>query len=212
MIFRLLCASVLAFALTGCTEYIRRASYDIRLVDVERPANAQQAFGSQALKTVTIDSQDHGVFEDSLVRVGWVTSADGLAFQLTNKTSQSIRLLWDQAAIVDEYGVSHRVSHNGALNTQAFSVQPPSVIVRKSIFEDVVMPGGKTRIFPTLVTGPDKEQLTSGLEWYRGKPLQVLLPLQAQGEVYEYLFVFRVNDVHLSEPAEWESTSVDSNQ
>jgi len=152
-----------------------------------------------------------------MVRVLWFPTARNVAFVLNNKTDYSIRVVWNDAAFVDTGGVSHRVMHEGVKYADRNNPQPPSVIVRRGTVRDFVLPTtnvywregfysryssipGSWEHTPLLpISGSDRYKLKSEADGLVGKTYQVLLPLQIEDVVNDYIFIFRIDRVELGE-------------
>jgi len=172
--------------LAGCATY--RAYYDIGLTEVERPAQAKQRYGEQKITKVEEEGINKYFFEDEMVKIVWIPTSSQLSFILTNKTDHSIKIVWDEAAFVDENGVSHRVMHSGVKYIDRNNPQPPSVVVRKGTIMDLIMPtdnvyyvsgqyGGwrEAPLFP--VSSVTAEELKSKAQKYIGKTVMVHLKI-----------------------------------
>jgi len=196
---------VMAF-LTGCTTY--RAYYDIGLTEVERPAQAKQRYGEQKVTQIEEEGVNKYLFEDEMVKIVWIPTSSQVSFILTNKTNHSIKIVWDEAAFVDEKGISHRVMHSGVKYIDRNNPQPPSVVVRNGTITDLVIPtdnvyyvsgkyGGwrEAPLFPA--SSVTAEELRSKAQKYVGKTIQVLLPIQIEDVVNEYIFTFEVKSVNV---------------
>ena len=190
-----------AFAIfAGCAS--NRAYYDVGLREVERPAEAKERYGEQLVSTIDEDGTTKYSFEDALVKVVWIPTVSQFLFVLTNKTDHSMRIVWDEAAFVDENGLSQRVTHSGVRYIDRNSHQPPTVVVREGTVADSIIPsdniyyqsgrygGWRERpLFPVSTMSADE------LNERVGNTVQILLPLQIQDIINEYLFVFVVQDV-----------------
>lgn len=203
--------ALLVFFLVGCTTY--RAYYDIGLKEVERPAQAKERYGAQKITQVEEGGMEKYYFEDDMVKIVWIPTASQVSFVLTNKTDHSIKIVWDEAAFVDENGVTHRVMHSGVKYIDRNNPQPPSIVVRKGSVSDLIIPTDniyywsgydsgwrKTPLFPTYSVVGDSTaatQLRSKSKKYIGKTIQVLLPLQIEDVVNEYIFTFEVKNVEV---------------
>ena len=196
---------------SGCASY--RAYYDIGLTEVERPAQAKARYGEQKITTTKEEGVEKYYFEDELLKILWLPSSLNISFALSNKTDHSIKIIWDEAAYVDSIGVSHRVMHSGVKYTDRNSPQPPTVVPRKGTINDLIFPsdyvdyvsgqyGGwrEQPLFPSAmdqISNPNasEELLKAEAEKYLGKSVQVLLPLQIEDTINEYIFTFTVNGV-----------------
>lgn len=197
----------LVVLLTGCSPFT--AYYDIALKRVERPAQAQERYGEQEVTIVAEEGVNKYFFEDEFIKIAWIPTADQLSFVLTNKTNHSIKIIWDEAAFVDENGISHRVIHSGVKYIDRNSTQPPSVVVRNGTVTDLVIPtdniyyvSGKyggwhvAPLFPKSAVSAEELRAKAGK--YIGKTIQVLLPLQIEEVVNEYIFTFEVKNVEVN--------------
>jgi hypothetical protein len=214
------CASFLTMDPPKSFSYI--GNYSIELISVERPESAKERYGEIKIDSVTNDTSYKYLFEDSLVQILWVATSGKIAFHLFNKTDHSIKIPWDEAAYVDENGASHRVMHGGIKYSERENPQPPSVVVRKGSIQDIFFPtdyvyyeegkygGWKNKSLfldydfhyesinmPSLNSGvyntldDFKQAVIANL----GKTYQVLLPLQIQDVVNDYIFTFKVKDI-----------------
>lgn len=198
------------------------AVYQISLSKVERPEKASARYGLQKVDAVTTDNKYKFSFEDDLVRVLWLVGSRKVSFLLQNKTDYSIKIPWDEAAFVDEFGRSHRVMHSGVKYTDRDKPQPPSVIVRKGSIEDIVFPTDyvswssgtrysagswdeKSLFLDHDFHGAYLKGTYSSLDAFEkavtnnvGKQIQVLLPLQIQDVINDYIFTFNVDKVTVS--------------
>lgn len=188
---------VVVFACAACAPQYQ-ATYDLSLAAVERPETARQQYGAQVLVNVNEDSAYR--FEDELVRVVWTPTATNLGVRIENKTSHTIRVIWDNAAFVDKDGESQRVMHSGVRYIERDQPQPPSVIVRGGHIEDVIIPTEYVRPSSSLgwdemsffpITG-SVAKADSTLAEYVGRRVQVLLPLEIQGVQNDYIFSFDI--------------------
>lgn len=191
------------------------ADYQISLIKVERPEKATTRYGVQKVDAVTTDTKYKYAFEDDMVRILWFVNSRRIAFLLQNKTDYSIKIPWDEAAYVDEMGRSHRVMHSGVKYTDRDKSQPPSVIVRRGSIEDTIYPtdyiswrsgtrysAGWWSEKPLLLDRDFRGQYLTGFEnavkMNIGKQIQVLLPLQIQDVINDYIFTFNVDSVTAS--------------
>ncbi len=198
---------IMLFGLIGCVTF-HQALYDFELQKVERPAQAKEKYGDQKIATTQEEGVNKYVFEDEMIRVLWFPTTYEINFSLTNKTSHSIKIIWDDAVYVDVNGISHRVMHSGVKYIDRNNPQTPTIIVRNGSIEDLVVPtdnvfylsgqyGGweKKPLFPIIANSV--EDLNTEVEPYRNKTFQVLLPLQIEDVVNEYIFVFNIRDIQI---------------
>jgi hypothetical protein len=213
-----LCGFML-FLLTGCDTITYYADYQLSLDRVEHPKNVPNIYGVQKIDTLMGNSKYNYCFEDSLVRILWLADSKQIIFSIENKTDNTIKIHWDDAAFVDENNHNHRVIHSGVKYNNRANPQPPSVIVRRGIFEDFVFPTDYIQFVPgndktepywieqtffmysekhdiTEQTTPEtNDKFKAAADENIGKLCQVLLPMQIDSTVHEYIFTFRVANV-----------------
>jgi hypothetical protein len=202
------------------------ASYSISLSRVERPSKASTRYGQQKIESIT-DPKYKYIFEDDLVKVLWLANGRSIFFSIQNKTDHSIKIPWDEAAYIDTNGSSHRVMHSGVKYTDRANPQAPSIIARKASIEDIVFPTDyvywkeRTPVFsacweekPLLANhdffeGKYVQSQYSSFEAFEqeaksnvGKSFQVLMPLQIEDVVNDYIFTFVIDSVICTQKTE----------
>ena len=203
--FALLCATIVVTVLSGCQTYF--ASYDISLKEVVTPSQVKDKYGEQKIYNIDSMGVKRYYFENAMVKIFWLPTSSNVNFTIYNKTDFSIKILWDDAAYLDETGKSHRVMHSGVKYIDRSNPQPPTVIPRRGSIDDLVFPvdnvyfisgeyGGWDEIplFPNR--GQTMEEVKQKAQPYVGKSFQVLLPLSIQDVVNEYTFTFLINNVN----------------
>ena len=205
---------LLSFLLSGCTTMCI-VEYDISLHSVERFVDAEERYGEQEIMTIQEGDTWKYVFEDEIVKILWEPTVSRTHFILTNKTNHPIKIIWDEAILIDDEGISHKVTHTGVKFIDIYSSQAESIIPGKGSITDVIVSldhiyydigsglGKYTDrnwreepIFPTIFEyTKDIEQRTKTLI---GKIYQILLPFQIENVINEYIFTFAVEDVKVS--------------
>ena len=193
----------LATMLTSCMTY--QGFYILGLQEVERPENAKERYGESKIINFEEEGKTKYSYEDELIKIVWLPLSTQFAFTLENKSDNSIKIIWDEAVYVDENGSSGRVMHSGVKYVDRSNPQPPTVVVKKAKVDDVVVPtdniyyisgqygGWQTKpLFPNQAT--TQEELNALTQKYVGKTVKILLPLQIQETVNEYIFSFKVEN------------------
>jgi hypothetical protein len=188
--------------LPSCAQHF--ALYDISLEHVERPAERASRYGQRVTTAMKSDQIRPFTFEDSLVLVQWIPSDSDFSVTIRNRTDQTVKVIWDDAAFVDPDGISHRVMHGGVRFVKRSESQPPSVIVGKGMVVDIIVPAdfvalaSEWRVLPFLPTPHpdwDPRLFRAAAKASVGKTVQVLLPLEFEGVTNDYLFTFVVRGV-----------------
>lgn len=128
-----------AYSLFACVP-THFASYDIGLKEVERPADAKERYGKSKIIRFKEEGKTKYSFKDGLIKIIWLPTASQFNFVLTNKTSHSIKINWDEAVYVDESGMSKRVIHSGVKYVDRSNPQPLTVVARGATISDMVFP------------------------------------------------------------------------
>ncbi|MEX2326315.1 MAG: hypothetical protein WD558_01165 [Pseudomonadales bacterium] len=198
---KLIALLVVAFFVAGCvpTHYVR---YDIGLKEVERPSDAKKRYGEPKIVQFEEEGKTKYSFEDGMLKIVWLPISSQFGFFLTNKTSHSIKIVWDEAVYVDESGVSKRVMHSGVKYIDRNNPQPFTTVARGATISDIVLPtdnvyylsGLGWRESPLLPnSGTQKPEIENKARGVVGKNVQVLLPIKIEDVVNEYVFVFSID-------------------
>lgn len=195
----ILCA--LVALLMGCDVYT--GIYKVGLQEVEAPAFINGQPGESRIVKI---SDSLNTYVDELIGIKWLTSAKEFVFYLTNKSKWTMMILWDQAVYVDEKGYSERVFHSGVKLVDKNSFQTPTVIVKGTMINDMIMPTGKVNFVSGQNAGwveaplfennaKTPEEFAALKKKYVGSVVKILLPIKIEGKTIEYLFTFKVKDL-----------------
>lgn len=193
----------LNFCLVGCLPYY--GVYSVGLQNVERSDAIKENYAESKIVNFKEAETSKYSYEDDLIKAVWLPMSTQFSFTLENKTDNSIKIIWDEAAYVDEKGSSGRVMHSGVKFIDRSNPQPPTVIVKKAKIDDIIIPtdnvyfvsgqygGWRTKpLFPNRAATQEELKLLS--ENYIGKTIKILLPLQIQENISEYIFTFNVEN------------------
>lgn len=182
--------------------------FRIWLNDVERSTKASYIYGHYSLEQVKVSVGAVWIFEDDNVKIGWVPDKqlNGMNFWLFNKTDYTITIRWEEGSFVDENGQNHRIIHSGVKYIDRNLPQPPSIIVKKKTLDDIVIPSdyvyweeilrGNWKVRPFFIPrGKTKEEVILNARTNIGKTFQILLPFEINNAIHEYLFIFKIYDV-----------------
>jgi hypothetical protein len=191
---------LIAFMLIGCASFSGR--YNLGLQEVERPANAQERYGEPKIVSFEEDGITIYSYEDDMIEIVWFPLSAQFSFILQNKTEHSLRIIWDEAVYVDENGSSGRVLHSGVRFIDRNNSQSPSIVAKNTVIDDIVVPAGNIyyesgqgewRTAPLFENSAStQEELDALAQKYIGKTVEILLPLQIEETVNEYIFILRI--------------------
>lgn len=171
-------ATTVLIGANGCAS--RRG--DLALDKVQIPGSTPSPNG------VTDIGAAGGVYEDEFLQITWTWGKtalkSSLKFDLLNKTSNTMQVLWDDAAIVTHDGETHRVYHEDVRFFERTSVFPPSSIPSGARLAEAITPLDYVTVTDTI--GISAKPLFRR----NGGPmsLQVLLPVTINGARQEYRF------------------------
>lgn len=198
--------------LASCSAFTTKfVQYDIGLDQVERPEDALERYGEYVIEKSDSADVSRYLFEDNLVGIVWVATGGSIAFELENKTSHSLKIIWDEAVFIDVDGTSGRIMHSGVKYIDRNSSQPPTVVARGSRITDIILPTDRVRYVEGQYGGwredpivnpyssTDVAMLQRAKENV-GRSFRILLALEIEGVVNEYIFSFKIYDAEVPSP------------
>lgn len=169
----------------------REGTYSVNLYSVEAPSG---------LKLGIIDSTK-SKYEDSLITIEWKYATSQIEFDLTNNTSKTIRVIWDDAVFISISNESNRIFHKGVKYTERENPQQPTAIYKSSILSDLIAPtsystftsgqyGGWTSK-PLIPVAQGFWSTSKYDETLIGKVMRVVFPVKIEDKTFEYVFSFK---------------------
>ena len=125
-------------------------------------------------------------FEDALIKSQFYVGNTSISIILQNKTSYTMKINWDNAAFIDENGISKRVIHEGVKLSDKNSPQAPSIIVRNGKISDSITPSDNIYYTSGEYGGWNYSNLTKG----KNVNISLLLPIEIEGVANDYIFNF----------------------
>ena len=178
--------------------------YILNLIEVERPADAQKRYGNSKIDSFEEEGKRKISFEDNMINIIWLPTDEEFSFILKNKTNNSIKIVWDEAVFVDENGSNSKVMHSGVKYIDKNNSQPPTIVMKNSSVNDIIVPtehiyyssgryGGWRTLSLISNTASSKEKLDELIASKVGKTVHILLPLQIEETINEYIFTFKID-------------------
>lgn len=151
-------------------------------------------------------------YEDEKISIVFVIDEKAINFRLKNKTASVMKLIWDEASIV-QFGKAQKVMHLGVKYTNRSESQPPTVVPPNAAIDDLIIPSdniyyrqGYYSKYSSSAGGWEQHDLFQTMDLnnqeYRttilnskGQKFTVYLPIQHEGSTLEYTFEFVVADV-----------------
>lgn len=162
--------------------------YVAKLSSVEKPSNPKIRYGEKSLS-----SQDNGVskflYEDNVISIIIFATPSQFSFELKNVSDNTLKIIWDEAVIVDVEGSSNKVMHKGIKYSARNESQPASTIIKGSSLDDLAAPTDKVYYSEYLKEWMNGSMFPSEPE-LTNKKLTLMLPIQIKDVINEYIFVF----------------------
>lgn len=185
-----------------CFEKDISGAYETILSGVEKPANENIRYG----ETKVI--KDEGVtkyrYNDDYIDILIYADNQKFNFSLKNISSNTLKLIWNEAVFIDSSGKSSKVMHVGTKYSQKDAEQPASVIIKNASLDDTVVPTTNVRYSDTLkdwVIDPMYPRETRGSinSKEATRPMysvKLMLPIQIKDITNEYIFTFNIKWVY----------------
>ena len=170
----------------------REGKYSLQLISVETPKD---------IPLGNVDSLT-STYEDTIMKITWQYAVSQIGFELTNKTNETLKLIWDDAAFISANNESGRVFHKGIKYTDRENPQSPTSIYKNTTLSDLVAPTsyvyyvsgqyGGWRSSPII--GVVASAFSKKVEYkpeLLGKTIRVVLPIKLVDKTLEYMFVFK---------------------
>jgi hypothetical protein len=172
--------------LTACAAYMSGSKYSYRyaLTDPDSPSMT---------------------YRDENIQITFAVGDKAINFDLKNLTSVSIKIIWDEASIV-QFGEAKRVMHSGIKYIDRNDPQAPTVIPPDARIEDLAMPTENVYFISGRYGGWEEHDLFATRDYgkpgisemilgYRGVNLILYLPIEMKGDVRNYKFELTITDV-----------------
>lgn len=147
-------------------------------------------------------------FSDEKIDIDFSIKESGIAFTLKNKTSQGLKVDWDQLALVMPDGASKRAIHEGVRLMEKSAAQAPAFVAPKSTLTDYLIPAENVyfdseRWRYTPLCSPyitPRAGTTGGVKRFdpslcEGKTYGVYFPMEIEGSRKEYNFTLRIDSI-----------------
>lgn len=188
----LLFLSLLSITCFGQKPDKRDGAYTAHLSSVEVSKNGNLG---------TVDTLS-SIYEDSLMKIDWTYATSQIEFDLKNKSEQTLKIIWDDAAFISLSNETSKIFHKGIKYTDRENSQPPTSIYKKTNLSDLISPTsyvsyvsgqyGGWRSRPLI---PAKGSIWSVKVEYDtsliGQVMRVVLPVKKDDQTIEYTFLFR---------------------
>lgn len=161
--------------------------YIATLNKVEKPSNSAIRFG----KTTVIKDEKVSKFSyvDNVIEIIIFATSTEFSFELKNVSTNSIKIIWDEAVFVDANGSTSKIMHVGTKYSERNSAQPPTTVIKGAKIEDVATPTDRVYYSESLKEWTSESMMPKEPK-LKDKQIQLMLPIQIKDVVNEYIFVF----------------------
>lgn len=182
----------LAVILSSCRSYdIYEDIYKVRLREVEQPENVKEQYSKSKITIFAEENETKNSYEDDFIKIIWLPALTEFGFTLENKSDNSIKIIWDEAVYIDEDNSSLKVIHSGVKYVDGEKAQPLTVIAKKTKINDLVTP--VDNIYYDSYSGGWYKLPLFSVQKSAGKTVKILLPIQIQETINEYIFSFKID-------------------
>jgi hypothetical protein len=163
------------------------------LIRVERPAIESERYGETQI--IEKEGITRYLYEDEFIEILIFGDSKQFNFSLKNVSTNTLKIIWNEAAFVNHKGITCKIMHQGIKFSQRESDQPPTSIIRGASIEDVAVPTCNVRYSEIL-----KEWVTDSMypegQLLKDYELRLMLPIQIKDVINEYIFIFRIDWIY----------------
>lgn len=166
-------------------------NYYYTLSKVVKPANKSIRYGK------TEERASDGLFsqyfyEDNIMSILIMGGEKQFEFSLTNKMTNSIKIVWDEASLVDENNMVSKIIHKGIKYINAQNAQPATTIPGGASISELIAPTSRIEYsdgwYQQSIVSSNKSNDPNVV----GKTIKILLPIEVNGVINEYVFCFTI--------------------
>lgn len=165
--------------------------YKTALVRVEKPEDASNRYSET--KIITDSGIEKYSFNDSTINILIYGTSESFYFELKNVSSNSLKIIWNEAGFVGLDGNTSKIMHKGITYSQREGDQPATTVIRGAKIEDLVCPTANVYYRDNGI-GRGWNILSMLPYEFKGKDIgeiRLMLPIQIKDVVNEYIFVFK---------------------
>lgn len=164
--------------------------YTLALTKVEKPIDPSIRYG----ETVVVKDSNLTKYSyvDNIIDLLIYANDRDFLISLKNISSNTIKIVWDEAVYVGVDNSSSKIIHTGTKYANRYESQPATVVIKNSKIEERITPSDLIYYDDVLYNKWTSEYLIRSGEKMLGKQMKLMLPIQIKDVMNEYLFVFDV--------------------
>ena len=174
--------------------------YKVILREVEQPENVKEQYSKSKITIFAEENETKNSYEDDSIKIIWLPALIEFSFTLENKSDTSIKIIWDEAVYIDEDSSSLKVIHSGVKYVDGEKAQPLTVIAKETKINDLVtLVDNIYYVNPSrYFSGGCRKLPLFSVQKSAGKTVKILLPIQIQETINEYIFSFKINHIRIN--------------
>lgn len=176
--------------------FSQKGSYVLKLIKAENEGVSTGSIKIDSIKPSQLVIYV-GIYTDSLINASFQWSGSSIDFELSNKSKKNIKVIWNDAAYIDQNNNTGKVMHSGVKFIDRSGDQPSTTIISEAKISDLVTPtenvyfssgsyGGwqKKPLFPSIGKKDERPLV--------GKKVKLLLPILYDSKQLDYVFTFEI--------------------
>ena len=158
---------------------------------VEKPSNASVRYG----KTTSFTDKDITKYSyvDNFIDILIFANDTQFAFEIKNVSSNTIKIIWNEAVFVDVDGSTSKVMHTGVKYSERESDQPASTIIKNAKLEDIAAPTSNVYYNDSSKKWETYSLYKNANQNKKGQTIRLMLPIQVKDVINEYIFEFELS-------------------
>lgn len=165
--------------------------FSATLKKVEKPSNSSIRYG----KTTSITDKDITKYSyvDNFIDILIFANTSQFVFEIKNVSSNTIKIVWNEAVFVDVDGSTSKIMHTGVKYSEREGDQPASTIIKNAKLEDIATPTSNVYYSDSSKEWESHSLYRNADQTKKGQSIRLMLPIQVKDVINEYIFEFEVS-------------------
>lgn len=157
------------------------------LYKVENSQNTGE--NEQIIKALIEGARFLSSYEDNKIKIFFNINDKSINFTLSNKTDNTIKVLWDECIFINQDKRSSRIVHSGIRYMDKENSQQPSLIAKNALIEETIFPTD----YITLENNKWTERILFADKSSKNldQEISILLAIQMENVINNYIFTFK---------------------
>ena len=165
--------------------------FSATLKKVEKPSNSAVRYG----KTTSITDKDITKYSyvDNFIDITIFANTSQFVFDIKNVSSNTIKIVWNEAVFVDVDGSTSKIMHSGVKYSEREGDQPASTIIKNAKLEDIATPTSNVYYSESSKKWTSHSLYRNAVQTKKGQTIRLMLPIQVKDVINEYIFEFELS-------------------